>query len=144
MQKPFCKCPNNGLFIVALVFLVVFLLSELILRMYDLYFHEPLVDVPSHFFAGMAVAAGALWVATLNRYRRPRSVAVLVTFGVSVIWEVLETMQELVIENPPHLQDIFFWDGFFDIIVTVLGGAFSFLFIAVVKKKTALLDDAVF
>lgn len=135
-----CRCPNNGLFIVALVLLATFLTVEMVIRMYNLYFHEPMVDVPSHFFAGLAIGAGAAWVWSLNEVRRKKLATLGVTLVVAIIWEILETLQELVVENPPYLRDIFFWDGFSDIIVTVLGGVFSLLFIAIIRRTTTLIE----
>jgi hypothetical protein len=134
-----CRCPNNGLFIVALVLLITFLAVELFLRMYNLYYHEPFVDVPSHFFAGLAIGSGAAWIWSLNEVRHKKTATILATFAVSVIWEILETLQELVIENPPYLHDIFVWDGVLDITVTVLGGAFSLLFIQIIRKTTNMM-----
>jgi len=134
-------CPNNSLFILALIFLIIFLLLELILRIYNLYFHEPLVDVPSHFFAGIAISAGATWIVSLVNIRRKKLFSVLVTLAVAIVWEVLEILEEMVVENPPHLQDVFFWDGFFDIMVTVFGGIFFIIILFVIRKTTNLLDD---
>jgi hypothetical protein len=135
-----CRCPNNGMFIVALVLLAAFLCIEMVIRMYNLYYHEPLVDVPSHFFAGLAIGAAAAWVWSLNEVRHKKLATLGVTLVIAIIWEILETLQELVVENPPYLKDIFFWDGFWDIIVTVLGGVFSLVFISIIRKTTKLID----
>jgi len=129
------RCPNNDLFILALIFLIVFLLIELALRIYNLYYYEPFVDVPSHFFAGLAIGIGTLWILSLTDIKRKKISTLFYTFVIAVIWEILETLQEIVIENPPYLRDIFFWDGFWDIIVTVMGGAFVFVLIPILKIK---------
>jgi len=136
-----CRCPNNGHFIIALILLIIFLLIELFLRIYNLYFHEPLVDVPSHFFAGMAIGAGVMWILALNEIRHKKLWTVFFTFVVAIVWEILETLEELIIPNPPYLQDIFFWDGFFDIVITVIGGIASLSFLYMIARTTKLLDD---
>lgn len=136
-----CRCPNNGLFVIAILLLVLFLVAELTLRVYNLYRQEPMVDIPSHFFAGMAIFAGVLWVTSLTRIKWRKPVTFGLTFLVALLWEVLEKLQEMIIVNPPHLIDIFFWDGVGDIIFTIIGGVFGLLLIYLVKKGTSLLDD---
>jgi hypothetical protein len=131
-------CSNNHLLVITLVFVAVFLLGELVLRIYDLYRHEPLVDVPSHFFAGIAICLAALHVMTLTSSRWRKRASVLITLAAAVFWEILETLEELVVENPPYLRDIFFWDGFWDIIVTTLGGLFALVILAVIRRTTDL------
>jgi hypothetical protein len=136
-----CKCPNNGLFIVALMLLVTFLFIEVVARSYNLYQTFPDIDVPSHFFAGMAICSGAFWIMSLNQIRRKKLAAVLCTFAAAIVWEILETIEEMVIPNSVYLRDIFFWDGFFDIFFTVLGGIFVFVFLYIIKRRTNLLCD---
>jgi hypothetical protein len=136
-----CSTPNNGLFIVAMILLVTFLFIEVVIRSYDLYHDMPDVDVLSHFFAGMAISAGAFWVMSLNRIRRKKIASVLITFAAAIAWEILETLEDLIVLNPTPLKDIFFWDGFFDIIFTVAGGIFLFIFLHIIQRKTSLLVD---
>ena len=135
-----CRCPNNSLLIIALVLLIRFILFELGVRIYDLYLHLPPVDIPSHFLAGLAIAAGTYWITSLNRIRHKRSVVVGATFVVACIWEALETLDDMIANDPPHLQDLFFWDGFVDIIVTTLGGAALLLLIYLIRKRSNVLD----
>ena len=116
------RCPNNELFTTALMALVVFLGVELFIRIYNLYKYIPLVDVPSHIFAGIALGTGFYWILSLNQVYRKQFTTVLFTFIGAVVWEALETLEQLVIENPPWMVDVFFWDGFWDIIITVIGG----------------------
>jgi hypothetical protein len=136
-----CRCPNNGLFIIALILLATFLFIEVVARSYELYRVFPDVDVISHFFAGMAISAGSFWVMSLNSIRRKKIASIICTFIVAVIWEILETLEETVIQNSVYLRDIFFWDGFFDIFFTVLGGIFVFAFLYIIKRRTNLLCD---
>lgn len=134
-----CSCPNNTLFIIALFSLIFFLFIEVVIRTYALYSSAPLVDIPSHFFAGIALAAGIYWITSLTSIQRKKSVTLFLTFVGAGIWEVLETLEELVIVNPPLLRDVFFWDGFWDIIITVIGGAFALALFYILKRKTNLL-----
>ncbi len=136
-----CRCPNNSLLIIALLLLILFILFELGVRIYDLYLHLPPVDIPSHFFAGLAIAAGSFWVLSLNKIKHKKLVAVSITFIAACLWEVLETLDDKIAYNPPHLQDKFIWDGFFDIIVTTLGGIAFLLVIYFLKTRTEILKD---
>jgi uncharacterized membrane protein YjdF len=116
-----------------------FLFIEVVARSYDLYRVFPNIDIISHFFAGMAICSGAFWVISLNKIRRKKIAAVICVFIATVIWEILETVEEIVIPNSVYFRDIFFWDGFFDIIFTVLGGVFVFAFLYLIKERTTLL-----
>jgi hypothetical protein len=132
------RCPNNDRFVIALMLLAVFLLVELFLRIYDLYYHMPEVDVPSHIFAGLAIAAAASWIISLTGSRRIVSMPLIITLAAACFWELLESLEEMVVANPPYLQDIFFWDGFFDIAFTVVGGLLFFVLIRIVRRTTQM------
>ena len=127
------RFPNNNLFVVALLSLVAFLLVELVIRIYNLYKTAPFVDIPSHFFAGIALGTGIYWVLSLTLIYRKKTMTILFTFIGAGIWEILETLEEIVIENPPWMKDIFFWDGFWDIIITVIGGIFALVLLNYLK-----------
>lgn len=131
--------PHNGLFIMALFLFIAFLLFEITTRIYDLYRVLPEVDIPSHFLAGLALGAGSYWFLSMTLVSRKKVSAVAFTFVGAIIWEILETLEELVIENPNHLKDIFFWDGFWDIIVTVIGGTAIVLFINFARGRLSFL-----
>lgn len=135
-----CKCPNNSLFICALVSWIWFLLFELFLRIYSLYRQAPLVDVPSHLFAGIAIFASAIWYFSLTSVWNKRFYSLVVVAAVAVGWEIFEKLQELVVYNPPHLVDVFFWDGFADIIVTFLGGLVGLGLLLLAKKAGTWID----
>lgn len=62
-----CKCPNNNLFITALIALILFLIVEINLRIFDLYFHLPWVDIPSHIFGGIAFVTAIFWIVSLTK-----------------------------------------------------------------------------
>ncbi len=135
-----CSCPNNSLFILALILTIAFLLVELGIRIYDLYLHYPPVDIPSHLFSGLAISAGAYWILSLNKIIHKRSVSVSITFIAACFWELLEFLDEKIAPDPVHLQDKFIWDGLFDIIVTTSGGILLFLILFILRKKTHMLD----
>ncbi|MFH1211169.1 MAG: hypothetical protein V1645_04630 [archaeon] len=135
-----CKCPNNGLFVTSIVFLIVFLGSELMFRMYDLYRIFPEVDIISHLLSGMTLGAGIYWIFTLNSVRKKALMAVFFTFVVGVIWEILEMLEEKVVPNPPWLRDYFFYDGAFDILVMVIGSILAIDLIYMLRYKTKILE----
>ena len=132
--------PNNNLFIVALFLFILFLIVEVGLRVYDAYRYVRMVDVPSHFFAGMAIGTLAYWFYALTETKHKRVMSVVVVFIISILWEIVEILQEKIILNPPYLVDVFFWDGFWDIIVAVAGGIVVFGVLGIIKKHTGFLN----
>lgn len=130
--------PHNNLFIIALLSLIVFLALEVVIRSYNLYKEAPLVDIPSHFFAGIALATILYWIVSLTTLRKKKFVVIFFTFVGASIWEVMETLEELIIYNPPYLRDFFFWDGFWDIIVTLVGGVLAVVILHMFKKTRLL------
>lgn len=117
---------RNRLFALSLSLLALFLFTESWIRELDLYRTFPSVDIPSHFIGGMATASTILWILSLTPIGERRILSIAFTFLVAVIWEIMETLQEMIIPDPPYLQDYFFWDGFWDIAVTVIGGVSVF------------------
>jgi hypothetical protein len=134
--------PYNNLFITALILVIAFLFVELLARIYNLYEYWPIIDVPSHFFAGMAVACVFFWIISLSRVKHKRTTATFLTLVIAGVWEALEILEEKItpFAVPPFLRDYFFWDGFWDIIVTAMGGIFIFLVLKLLKSETKLYD----
>ncbi|MFH1510605.1 MAG: hypothetical protein ABIF10_02850 [Candidatus Woesearchaeota archaeon] len=135
-----CSCPNNSLFVFALVSWIWFLCFELFLRIYSLYRHAPLVDVPSHFFAGIAIFASALWYFSLTSVWNKRAWSFVVVLAAALLWEIFEKLQELVVYNPPFLVDVFFWDGFGDVLVTLTGGLAGLGILLFIKRSTRWIE----
>lgn len=127
------RAPNirSRLLIAGLLGAIVFLSWETLVRTWDLYRTAPLVDLPGHFLSGLAVTALAYWFLLWFRARRgiggrPQAGAVLISFVVAMAWEGLEGIQEVVAPDPAHLRDVFFWDGFFDVIAALVGSVAVF------------------
>ncbi|MBR9691593.1 hypothetical protein GOV06_02305 [Candidatus Woesearchaeota archaeon] len=139
-----CKFPHNELFFTALISLIIFLMMELFVRSFNLYKHLPFVDIPSHFFAGIALFIGIYWVLSLTAIIRKKTWAILLTFIASIFWEILETLEDLVLPNPSYLKDIFFWDGFWDIIVAIIGGLFGIGILYALKYRTLFFKELKF
>lgn len=135
------KCPNNNLFITALLSLVLFLLLELTLRIYDFYRDAPLVDILSHLFGGVAMAIGIYWVLSLTIVEKKKIATIVFTLIGAIIWEILETLQELLFYNPPYLMDFFFWDGFWDVIITTTGSLLALCFLGILGKRYNLSEE---
>lgn len=133
-----CRCPNNHLFVSALIAVVIFLLFELTARIYDLYRDLPNIDIPIHFLAGIALGLAIYWFFTLTEVRKKKTFTLLLTILAAAIWETLETLEELVSENKPYLRDFFYWDGFWDIIVTLIGGVSSLLILHILRNRINL------
>jgi len=129
------RCPHNKLFITALTLLIAFLAAELMFRMFDLYRIFPAVDIISHFLSGMTLAVAIYWILTLTKVKRKALTAIIYTFFASIIWEILETLEEMVIPNPPYLSDYLIWDGVFDITVAVFAGLVALDLLYILNKK---------
>ena len=120
--------------VIALWMWALFLLHETFVRTYDLYRIVPMIDVVSHFLAGIALGATFLWFAYRAKYYHTNWVSIAGVIIASLIWEGVEIVQQWVIINPPYLIDIFFWDGFFDIIFALLG-TLTFLLIRTFREE---------
>ena len=110
---------------------VVFLGWETIVRTWDLYRRAPLVDLPGHFLAGCATTALAFWFFQRRRSRRnrtdkPYALAIWVSVAIALAWEGVETIQEILWPDPEHLRDVFWWNGFTDVIAATVGAACVF------------------
>lgn len=117
---------HSRLLIAALALAVLFLGFEVIVRIWDLYRLFPPVDLVSHLLAGVAVCAFAYWVGVRRGSGHPRRRAIVATLGVAFFWEGVELVQERLWPDPPWLEDVFFWDGVFDIVATMAGAYLAF------------------
>ncbi len=122
---------RSRLLIAGLLCAVVFLGWETIVRTWDLYRRAPLVDLPGHFLAGCATTALAFWFFQRRRSRRnrtdkPYALAIWVSVAIALAWEGVETIQEILWPDPEHLRDVFWWDGFTDVIAATVGAACVF------------------
>ena len=112
---------EQSLFTTTLLFWVIALVVEVTIRTYDLYRIAPDVDILSHLLAGVAMAAGLFWLSDKWKFPHYRFAAIFGTIIISLLWELVESLQELLITNPTYLLDFFIWDGFFDVIVATAG-----------------------
>lgn len=115
------------LFAIATISIIAFLIVEVVSRIYNLYLSFPPIDIITHFLAGIAFFYFFYFIANLLHDKFKKRLSYLFTFIGAIIWELVETIEELVIENPLHLRDIFFWDGFFDVFFTLFGGIVALL-----------------
>lgn len=130
-STPTEKNVRSRLLIASLVLWVVFLAYETGVRTWDLYRHAPLVDLPGHFLAGMATSAIVYWALQRWRSKRrrtamPYGAAASITVVVALLWEAVEIIQERISPDPSYLRDVFWWDGFTDVIATAIGGVVVF------------------
>jgi hypothetical protein len=121
LDKVISSYRKQSLFTTTLLLWVIALVIEVTIRTYDLYRIAPDVDILSHLFSGIAMAAGLFWLSDKWNFPHYRFAAIFGTIVISLLWELVETLQELVIKNPQYLLDFFIWDGFFDVVVAVIG-----------------------
>lgn len=127
------------LIILGLFLLVFFLLFELTLRIHNLYKFAYWVDVPSHFFAGIAIASLVLMLLHLTKVKWKKTVSIIAVFIAAIFWEVLETIGDVIFPQPDWMLDFFIWDGFWDIIVTIAGGiTFLVIFNRYIRKRLGI------
>ena len=126
---------SKDLLIFALLMTISFLLLEVAARTYDLYLIMPTIDVPSHFLAGLALGSLAYWWLAKKGIKQKGTWAVFTAFVAAGLWEIIETTEEIFVYNPPYLRDFFFWDGFWDIIFTTLGGFIVMFYIYYLFEK---------
>ena len=101
---------------------------------FKLFVMWPPVDIPLHIIGGASVAAIFFFV-----YNKNIAFSLSSTFGILILWEVFEMagwrlFPKLI--NCAYLfckQDIFFWDGFFDIIFGM--AAALIITLAVIKSN---------
>jgi uncharacterized membrane protein YjdF len=122
---------RSRLLIAALLGAVMFLSWETVVRTWDLYRTAPLVDLPGHFLAGIASTALAYWYLQRRRSKRNRTdkpyvLAVLASIAIALLWEAIEKVQEVVAPDPEYLRDVFWWDGFTDVIASTVGAVAVF------------------
>lgn len=130
---------RSRLLIAALLCAVVFLAWETIVRTWDLYRTAPLVDLPGHFLAGCATSALAYWYFQRRRSRRnrtdkPYAIAIWVSVAVAFIWEGIETVQEKLWPDPAYLRDVFWWDGFGDVVAATVGAVCIFPILRLLQR----------
>ncbi len=101
---------------------LAFMAVEGVIRTLDLYRTAPWVDLPSHFLSGAAVTA--ILCARLPDLSPGRRAgwAMIGNVVVALTWEAAEMIDEIFTPDPPHLQDFFFWDGFWDVNLALVGG----------------------
>lgn len=114
---------NARLLTFAMFFAILWLLLELLARIYDFYRWAPWIDIPSHLLAGVALAAFVTWFLYQSRYKGKNILILAWVIIVSIVFELGEMGEQLIFPNQPlYLWDYFFWDGFWDIIMAIVGG----------------------
>ncbi len=122
--------------ILGMSLLIFFLLFELTLRIHNLYKFAYWVDVPSHFFAGIAFASLFYVLLCLTGIKSRNMFSIIFVAIAAVLWELLEMLGDAIIPQPAYMLDFFIWDGFWDIIITIAGGVtFLVLFNRYVRKR---------
>lgn len=122
------------LLVAALLLWVIFLSWEVTIRTWDMYRRFPPVDLVSHFLAGLAMASLAYRWALQHVTPHPRRRAVLATGVLALAWEGVELVQEHFWPDPPHLQDVFFWDGVTDILASLVGAVLVFPLLRLMRR----------
>ena len=144
--KQYFSYPQSELLILALISFIIFVLLEVCSRTYDLFYYFSNIDIPLHILSGFAIMIGFLWVLNFPGFRaisteKKRIIAAVSTFIISILWELVEILQELFFTDPDYLKDVFFWDGFFDVLFSIVGAIVAVLILRLLKNKTDLFCD---
>lgn len=123
------------LLVASLLLWVVFLSWEVTVRTWNLYERLPPVDLGGHFLAGMAMAALSYRFLLQRVVSRPHRWAFLATLLLSLAWEGVELVQEHVWPDPPHLRDVFVWDGVTDILASLVGAVLVFPLLRWMRRR---------
>lgn len=129
MKKENCIKKTKNRTTLALILVLPFILMEWYMRANGLYATMPYLDKPVHFLFGVGVA-GIVYL-IYSKEHNPRLV-LWWAFILSMIWEMMEIIGDQVIPQSAGMTDLFFFDGFFDIVVSVIGAYLTYLFI---KKR---------
>ncbi len=131
--------PHSNLFILSLFLTIFFLAIELLARIQDLYIIWPPIDFITHFLGGMAMGSLVLWFYSLSNKNNRKILVMIWVLLLSIGWELIEMAEEAIFpETIPQLRDYFFWDGFFDIILALIGALVFFQILYFLKNKTRL------
>lgn len=108
----------------------IFLGIETIARMYNWYQLFPKYDLLSHFLFGLSwYGIYFLWKQKDKQKLSKKGFfdrAFLSYIGVALFWEFLEKIGDTILFNTDYLMDIFFWDGFYDVVVGLIGLLFAY------------------
>ena len=111
----------------SLLFATIF---EVIVRANDWYRVYPNVDIITHFswfFSSLLILYVYTELKALDIFE-------IVLVG-HIVWEIGEMLVDKILPQAPHMIDVFFWDGFFDIINGVTGAAVAWGVIMYVQYK---------
>ena len=132
MESKYLKYRNNK---IKGIFLLMFplLVATALVYYFRVFIVWPPIDIPMHFIGGASIAAIMFLIYNKNAW-----VSISSTFGILVLWEIFEMVgwrlfPKLI--NCAYVfceQDIFFWDGFFDLVV---GMAAAILIIIIILKS---------
>ncbi|MBU1201868.1 MAG: hypothetical protein KJ583_07570 [Nanoarchaeota archaeon] len=139
--KKYTSYPRSELLIITLFTFIIFLVLEDITRTYNLFYYFPPIDIPLHLLSGVATTIGFFWLLSFSKRRNKKTFAFIYTCIVAILWEIIETVQELFIQNIDYLKDFFFWDGFFDIVFMIVGGVIGIIILKLLKEKTDMFND---
>ena len=140
LEKVINSYREQSLLSTALLFWVITLVVEVTIRIYDLYRIAPDVDILSHLLGGVAMAASLFWLSDKIKFSHYRFAAIIGTIFISLLWEVAETVQEWFIYNPPHMLDVFIWDGFFDVVIATVGAIIFVLIRKNIEHKKGIVS----
>lgn len=110
---------NQNQFYFTIVSIITFFSVETIARMYDFYTIYPMYDLLSHFLFG----CGFYSILILFRYIKFNQFkkSLKYYFIIALIWELLEIIGDKILITSDSMRDFFFWNGFNDIILGLIG-----------------------
>ena len=107
---------NPRLATITLVTIVCAFILDASARLLFWYETYPNIDIAIHFGWGVGMSL----VLFLFSKLRTRDVFEIMIIG-NLLFEFGEMWQDKILPQPAYMKDVFFWDGFFDIVVGLIG-----------------------
>lgn len=103
---------------------------EIFVRYNNFFLSHPWVDFPMHFLWGITFYLGFTRMFSLTHAWGFVGVTLW-----QALWEAGEEIGDVIIAQPAYMQDYFFWNGFLDTTMNLLGAVFAYGVLRYMQNK---------